>query len=84
MSRDSDIAVAFREHCKHLKEVVHPKRSAKYEPLLIESGAVKKSDGIYELNGWLCYPTKGFAMNKANHHKRTSITKVLIKQKIGE
>lgn len=53
------------------------KRNEKWEPRLIEIGAIKKSDGIYEINGWFCYPTKGFAMNKENNKKRIRISRLL-------
>ena len=56
---------------------IRKKRNIRLEPLLIEAGAIKKGDGIYMLNDWFCYPTKGFAMNKFNNNKRTSITKLL-------
>lgn len=55
------------------------KLNSKYEPKLIEVGAIKKAPGIYELNEWLCYPTKGFAMNKYNPRKRMRINRVLSK-----
>lgn len=60
---------------KRLRE----KRNAKYEPKLIEAGAIKKSEGIYELNEWFCYPTKGFVMNKHNTKQRMRINRFLKK-----
>ena len=61
--------VEFKKRCE--------KRNNKYEPRLIEAGAIKKSDAVYELNGWLCYPTKGFAMLKKDNAFRTSINALL-------
>jgi hypothetical protein len=52
-------------------------KNNKYEPLLIKINALKKADGIYELNDWLIYPSKGFCMNKFNTKKRISIEKFL-------
>ena len=39
-------------------------RNNKYIPILKKIGAVFKSEGIYEYNGWFLYPSKGFAMKK--------------------
>ena len=56
------------------------KNNAKYEPQLIELGAIKKSDGVYELDGWFLYPTKGFAMNKENVYKRIRLSRFIKKR----
>lgn len=53
------------------------RRNSEFEPLLIKAGAIKKSEAIYMLGDWLCYPTKGFAMDKRNTNKRTSLKKLL-------
>ena len=68
-----DQKAAYKERCQ--------KRNEKYEFQLIELGAIFKSDGVYELNDWFLYPTKGFAMNKKNSKKRMSLDKFIQKQK---
>ena len=64
-----DSKEAFKDRCQ--------KRNNKFEPELIEIGAVKKSSGVYEKDDWFCYPTKGFAMNKRNSRQRMSLTKFI-------
>lgn len=59
----------FKKRCE--------KRNSNYEPKLIELGAIKKSDAVYEYNGWFCYPTKGFAMNKKNTNIRMNLNKFI-------
>ena len=49
------------------------KRNNIYEPELIKIGAHKKSDAVYEYDGWFCYPTKGFAMEKKNTQNRIGL-----------
>lgn len=51
-------------------------RRAKFEPMLQQIGAVFKSEGVYMLDNWLLYPTKGFAMNRYNYRKK-SLEKVI-------
>lgn len=53
------------------------RRNSEFEPLLIQAGAVEKSEAVYMLGDWLCYPTKSFAMDKRNPRKRTSLKKLL-------
>lgn len=52
----------YKERCS--------KRNDKYEPMLIQLGAIKKSDGVYEIGDYFCYPTKGFAMHKKSYKKK--------------
>ena len=77
----------MREYFEDLKEI-HKKRKAdtneKYQPQLIKLGAIEKSSGVYEFNGWFCYPTKGFAMNKYNSKQRTNLDKFINKYKESE
>ena len=56
---------AMREHARQ-KAL---ERNNKYEPLLIAKGAIQKSDSVYMLGDYLCYPTKGFAMHKRSYEK---------------
>lgn len=70
----------MREDFDALKECLKMKKEERnnfFEPLLKEAGAIYKADGIYEYNGWFCYPTKGFAMLKKNNKIRTSLKKLL-------
>ena len=60
---------AFKIRCE--------KRNNRFEPKLLAIGAVKKSDAVYELDGWLCYPTKGFAMDKRNSNNRKNLGKFI-------
>lgn len=72
------------EYFNDLKEInrqKREKRNEKFEPQLIELGAIKKSSGVYELDGWFCYPTKGFAMNKYNTKQRMSLDKFIKENK---
>lgn len=62
---DEDMAEFWREQRKEFKKRCE-KRNSEFEPLLIKAGAIKKSEAIYMLGDWLCYPTKGFAMDKRN------------------
>lgn len=55
----------FKKRCE--------KRNNIYEPELIKIGAHKKSDAVYEYDGWFCYPTKGFAMEKKNTQNRMGL-----------
>ena len=55
----------YKERCE--------KRNNNYEPKLIELGATKKSDAVFEYDGWFCYPTKGFAMEKKNTKNRMGL-----------
>lgn len=62
---------------KFLKE----KNNTKYEPQLIELGAIYKAPGIYELDGFFLYPTKAFAMCKTNPRKRMRLSRFIKKKK---
>ena len=73
---DEDMAEFWREQRKEFKKRCE-KRNAEFEPMLIKAGAIKKSEAIYMLGDWLCYPTKGFAMDKRNTNKRASLKKLL-------
>lgn len=73
---EEDMAEFWREQRKEFKKRCE-KRNSEFEPLLIKAGAIKKSEAIYMLGDWLCYPTKGFAMDKRNTNKRTSLKKLL-------
>ena len=59
----------FKKRCE--------KRNNNYEPRLIELGAIKKSDAVYEYDGFFCYPTKGFAMEKKKHKNRIGLDTLL-------
>lgn len=77
----------MREYFEDLKEINKQKRTQrneKYEPQLIELGAIEKSSGVYEFNGWFCYPTKGFAMNKSNSRQKMGLDKFINKYKESE
>lgn len=72
------------EFYKSIKEVVKEERNEKenkYVPLLLDKGAIFKSDGVYELNinnkTYFCYPRKGYAMNKFNNKEKVSLYKLL-------
>lgn len=70
----------MREDFDALKEMIKIRRERRnnyYEPKLKELGAVWKSDGIYEYQGWFCYPTKGFAMNKKNNRIKKPLRFIL-------
>jgi hypothetical protein len=64
-----DIAEYFTIYAEIHKQK-REERKAKYEPILKQIGAVLKSDGVYMLNDWFLYPTKGFAMNRYNYRKK--------------
>lgn len=73
----------MREYYEDMKEIYRQRkadRNAKFEPQLIALGAILKSEAVYELNGWLCYPTKGFAMNKRNTKQRMQLQKFIDKE----
>lgn len=73
---DEDLAEFWKEQRLSYKNRCFT-RNQKFEPLLVKAGAVKKSDGVYMLGDWLCYPTKGFAMDKRNPRKRIGLRKLL-------
>lgn len=52
----------YKQRCKN--------RNDKFEPILIELGAIKKSEAVYIIGDYLCYPTKGFAMHKKTYKKK--------------
>lgn len=76
VDEEEELAEFWREQRKEFKKRCE-KRNAEFEPMLIKAGAIKKSEAIYMLGDWLCYPTKGFAMDKRNTNKRTSLKKLL-------
>lgn len=64
----------MKEYNKEQKQL----RNEKYLPIILELGAIQKSDGVYELKDkkgqdWFVYPTKGFCMHKKNSKKRISV-----------
>ena len=62
------------------KEFVKKRRQKRrlfFEPLLAEIGADCKADGVWEYNGWFCYPTKGFAMLRKNTRIRKSLRSLI-------
>lgn len=61
-----EIFEAMREHNKERRK----QRNEKFEPMLIDIGAVEKSSGVYEFGDYFCYPTKGFAMHKKSYKKQ--------------
>lgn len=72
------------EFYKSIKEAIKEKSDKnknKYVPLLLEKGAIFKSDGVYELQInnkiYFCYPRKGYAMNKFNNKEKVSLYKLL-------
>jgi len=71
-----DMGDFFREQKEYVKEKRQEKND-KYEPQLINMGAIKKSCAVYEFGDWLCYPTKGFAMNKKNVKERMGLDKFI-------
>ena len=74
----------MREDFKFMKEMYDRRRAdrnAKFEPQLIELGAILKSEAVYELNNWFCYPTKGFAMNKQDTKQRMQLQEFIDKEK---
>lgn len=74
----------MREYFDDMKEIYRQRkadRNTKFEPQLIELGAILKSEAVYELNDWLCYPTKGFAMNKRDTKQRMQLQKFIDKEK---
>lgn len=73
-----DLAVFYKERKERYKERC-VKRNEKYEPKIIEIGAIKKSDGVYQYGDWFLYPTKGFVMNKFNTKKRMRINRFIKK-----
>lgn len=76
VDEEEELAEFWRDQRKEFKKRCE-RRNSEFEPLLIKAGAIKKSEAIYMLGDWLCYPTKGFAMDKRNTNKRTSLKKLL-------
>lgn len=64
-----EIFDVMKEYNKNKKQM----NSILYTDKIIEMGAVKKSDGVYEYNDWLIYPSKNFAMDKYNNRHRVNI-----------
>ena len=75
-----DMGDFFREGKEDFK-LRCEKRNNRFEPELIKLGAIEKSEAVYEYDGWLCYPTKGFAMNKRNCKQRMNLLKFIEKYK---
>lgn len=71
-----DMGDFFREEKEEFK-LRCEKRNNRFEPKLLALGAIKKSDAVYELDGWFCYPTKGFAMEKKNSSNRRNLGKFI-------
>lgn len=68
-----DLNREIREYVKVRRE----KRAKHWEPILQAKGAIYKSEGIWEYNGWICYPTKGFGMLKKQNRVRKSLRQIL-------
>lgn len=64
---------AHKEYTRRRRKAL----SEHYEPLLKQAGAVWKTDGIWEYNGWFCYPAKGYAMSKVNVRIRKPLRFIL-------
>ena len=64
----SDMSNFWKQQKKEYK-IRCNRRNQKYEPLLIKLGATRKSDSVYMISGWFCYPTKGFAMQQRTNKK---------------
>lgn len=60
----------FYRDCNAAVKERREKRNAYYEPLLEQLGAEYKAPGIWEYNGWFCYPSKGYAMLRKNNRIR--------------
>ncbi|MDD6152766.1 MAG: hypothetical protein PUC11_02330 [Elusimicrobia bacterium] len=67
----------FYRDCNEYVKQRRAKRAEYWEPRLQSVGAEYKAPGIWEYNGWICYPSKGFAMLKKNNRIRTSLRKLL-------
>lgn len=65
----------FRDANEYFKQR-RVERSDKFIPLLRKVGATEKSDGVWMISDYLCYPTKGFAMHKKTY-KRKGLMKYL-------
>lgn len=58
----------FKEY-REIKKAERVERANKFIPLLIKLGAEEKSDGVWQIGEYFCYPTKGFAMHKKTYKK---------------
>lgn len=67
-----DMGDIFRDNNEIIKER-RQKKNEHFEPLLKEIGAIEKSQGVWMLDDWLLYPTKGFAMHKRDYNKTRSL-----------
>ena len=67
----------FYRDCNAAVKERREKRSAYYEPLLERAGATYKAPGIWEYNGWFCYPSKGYAMLRTDTSVRKPLRLVL-------
>lgn len=67
-----EIFNAMREHRKERQR----KLSDGYEPALVAAGAEFKTDGVYRLGDFDCYPGRGYARNYRNN-RRTCIEFVI-------
>jgi hypothetical protein len=70
-----DMGEIFRDMRADAKERGE-RRSESYEPQLEAAGAVFKTDGVWRLGDFDCYPSKGYARNYRTNSK-TSIELVL-------
>ena len=64
------------------KEIIKKRRESRmmrFEPWLEAVGAEWKSQAIWEYKGWLCYPSKGYAMLKKNNRIRKPLRFILPK-----
>ena len=67
----------FRENKEFIKQR-RQERAEKFIPLLIKLGAEEKSDGVWQIGKYFCYPTKGFAMHNKTY-KKHNLSKFLDK-----
>ena len=75
-----DFFDAHKEYTRQRRQA----RAAHYEPLLERAGATYKAPGIWEYNGWFCYPSKGYAMLRTDTSVRKPLRLVLKGVKNGE
>lgn len=66
----------------YLKENLGEKNKRKkmkeeFEPKLKQIGAIFVQNGIWKLENWFLYPSKGFAMNKFDTTERISLYKFI-------
>lgn len=71
-----DMGEIFRENDEFFKNR-RIKRAEQFIPILEAAGAVCKSDSVYMLDDYLCYPTKGYCANKRNYRDTKSLREFL-------